>query len=388
MRRSFSLLALALLAGCAGGERQDLLVGSHTQAPGEGLYRYRFDPVRGWLDAQPEQRLGSANSAWLTLSADGRRLFVSHENGPGQPDPSGAVGSFALDPVHHWLTPLSRVASGGDEPTHLGLAADERFLFVAHYAVQPHPGGDLTVLPVDRQGRLGPPRQRLRHAPSGVDPRRQASSHVHAAVPSPDGRYLFASDLGADRLFAYRYQPDAALPLALAEPPATALPPGSGPRHLLFDASGAHAYLTLELNDEVALLDRQAARLTLRQRLPLGEAGPPPASAADPQRAGALHLSADGRFLYVLSRGPRNRMAVFAVAPGDGRLRLLQRRDLEGREAREFALDPSGRWLLVADQQSDELLVIRRDPQSGRLGDTRQRLPVTQPMALRFLDAP
>lgn len=388
-RTRASLLGLALLlGGCADAGRPVLLVGSQTQAPGEGLYRYRFDADRGLVAAQPDQRLGSDNSSWLALSADRRRLFVAHENGPGQADPRGAVGSFAIDPGDRRLAPLSRVTSGGDEPTYLSLAPDGRFLFVAHYAAQAEPGGDLTVLPVDAQGRLGPPRQRLRHPARGVDEARQASSHVHAAVPSPDGRYLFASDLGADRVYAYHYRPDAAAPLAPAKPPFLATPPGGGPRHLVFDADGAHAYLTLEMADEVVVLERHGARLVPRQRLPLAEAGPPPVSEGDPRRAGALRLSADGRVLYAISRGPRSLLAAYAVDPASGRLRLLQRRPLEGREPRDVALDPSGRWLLVADQGSDELLVIRRDPASGRLLETHQRLALPRPLALRFLDAP
>jgi len=201
-------------------------------------------------------------------------------------------------------------------------------------------------------------------------------------VLSPDGQHLYASDLGADKVFIYRYDGASAdHPLTAAIPASVALPPGSGPRHLLFDAKGRHAYLTLEMNAEVVMFDVQDGNLVERQRLPLTERQEAAAKAA-----GGLHLSADGRFLYVSNRGTANEIVAFSVGKQDGQLTFLQRRPVEGDHPREFALDPSDNFLLVANQKSNQIVVIRRDPRSGKLLETVQTLQQDAPSDLKFVE--
>lgn len=112
----------------------------------------------------------------------------------------------------------------GDEPTHASLSHDQRYLFVANYAVAADPGGSLVVVPVAKDGKLKPVVQQARHTPSKVNPERQAGAHVHSLVLSPDGRHLYASDLGADKVFIYRY--DGASP---EHPLSPAIPPSGRP---------------------------------------------------------------------------------------------------------------------------------------------------------------
>lgn len=97
-------------------------------------------------------------------------------------------------------------------------------------------------------------------------------------------------------------------------------------------------------------------------------------------------MSADGRFLYVSNRGTANEIVVYAVGKDDGQLSLLQRRSVEGDHPREFALDPSGNFLLVANQKSNQIVVMRRDPRSGKLGETIQTLSQDAPSDLKFLE--
>lgn len=356
----------------------ELLVGSYTEGASQGLYRYRFDSTTGLIDATPLQVVESSNPSWLTLSADRRQLFVVNELGAG----SGQASSFAIDPHSHAISALNQVSSQGDEPTHASLAADGTFLFVANYGVQPDPGGSLSVLPVASDGRLSLPVQQLTHVASQVNPKRQAGPHVHSVVPAPDGRVVFASDLGADKVFAYRYDAsNARAPLSPATPAAVSLPPGSGPRHLLFSREGKNAYLTLEMSAEVVVFDYRDGQLLQRQILPLTEASDTAAKAA-----GALHLSADGRFLYVSNRGTANELVVFVVNPLDGSLTFVQRRSVDGDHPREFVLDPSGGYVLVANQKSNAIVVIKRDPATGLLGKTLQSLQQAAPADLKFLD--
>ncbi|ALN60053.1 hypothetical protein GLE_4712 [Lysobacter enzymogenes] len=362
----------------------ELLVGCYTGGQCEGVGRYRFDPASGRIDPRPLETIVTDNPSWLTVSADGARLFAVNENGPASPDPVGRASSFALGRGAARSRALSRANTLGDDPAHAALGRDGRYLFVSNYSGAQSPGGSLAVLPVDADGRLGAAVQVLGHRASQADRERQLGPHVHAAAQSPDGRYVFAADLGADKVYAYRYDParSAERPLLAATTPWLELPAGSGPRHLLFSADGRHAYLTLEMSGEIVALDHDDGRLRIVQTLAL-----------DPGRrqgnaAAALHLSADGRFLYASNRGEDNHIAVYAVDPGDGRLRPLQRRASEGRGPREFALAPDGRHVVVANQHSGNLAVIARDPASGELGATVQTLPMVSPSDVKFMPGP
>lgn len=378
-----SFAAMGVQAALA--EPHELLVGSYTQGQSQGIYRLQFDSRSGQLDATPLQVFKSANPSWLTLSGDQRQLFVVNENGPGQADVVGRVSSVAIDPKTRQLSLINQVQSLGNEPTHSSLSVDGQYLFVSNYSVAADPGGSLAVLPVSREGRLSPPVQLSSHPASRVNPERQQSAHVHSTVSSPDGRFVFANDLGADQVFVYRYDPKAnpEHPLTAATPASVQLPPGSGPRHLLFAADGKHAYLSMEMSAQVAVFDYQDGTLTQRQRVDLA-AGQPAAKKA----AAALHASADGKFLYVSNRGTANELLVFAIDPNTGELKELQRRSVEGDHPREFSLDPSGRFVLVANQKSNQIVVIERDAQSGLLGKTVQKLALDAPSDLKFLSRP
>jgi len=359
-----------------------LLVGSYTAGQSQGIYRLNFDSATGQIDAKPLQVIKTENPSWLTLSKDQQRLFVVNENGPGQADPVGRVSSYSIDPKSYQLSLINQAQSLGNEPTHSSLSADASHLFVSNYSVVEDPGGTLAVVPVSADGTLRPVVQMSSHPSSRVNPERQMSAHVHSTISSPDGRFVFSNDLGADKVFVYRFDPKAnpQLPLTAAAPASVQLPPGSGPRHLLFSADGKHAWLTMEMSAQVAVFDYQDGKLEQTQMVDLA-AGQPVSDKA----AAALHASADGKFLYVSNRGTANQLLVFAIDPATGHLKELQRRSVEGDHPREFSLDPSGRFLLIANQKSNQIVVVERDAKTGLLGKTVQKLPMDAPSDLKFL---
>ncbi|WP_339499333.1 lactonase family protein [Pseudomonas silesiensis] len=359
-----------------------LLVGSYTAGQSQGIYRLKFDSATGQIDASPLQVVNSENPSWLTLSRDQRRLYVVNENGPGQADTVGRVSSYAIDPKTHELSLINQVQSLGNEPTHSSLSGEASHLFVSNYSVAEDPGGTLAVLPVGADGKLQPVVQMSSHPSSRVNPERQMSAHVHSTVSAPDGRYVVSNDLGADRIFVYRFDPKANpdLPLTAAKPAAVQLPPGSGPRHLLFSADSKHAWLTMEMSAQVAVFDYRDGQLEQTQMVDLA-AGQPVSDKA----AAALHASADDKFLYVSNRGTANQMLVFAIDPATGHLKELQRRSVEGDHPREFSLDPSGKFLLIANQKSNQIVVVERDAKTGLLGKIVQKLPMDAPSDLKFL---
>ncbi len=382
------LMALSVGAMSAQADSRDeveLLVGSYTQGKSQGIYRLQFDSAKGHITPEPLQVFKSANPSWLTLSKDQTRLFVVNENGKGQSDVVGRASSVAIDPKTNELTLINQVKTLGEEPTHSSLSADGRYLFVANYGVHADPGGSLAVLPINAEGQLQPVTQMSSHPASRVNPERQMSAHVHSVVSSPDGKFVYASDLGADKVFVYRYDPAANPdhPLVAADPAFVELPAGSGPRHLLFSGDGKHAYLTTEMSAQVFVFDYDNGRLKQRQALELAHGMP-----AQNRAAGALHASQDGKFLYVSNRGKANEILVFAINPGNGELTEIQRRSVEGDHPREFALSPNGKFLLIANQMSNAIVVLERDPETGTLGKTVQTLAMDAPSDLKFINRP
>ena len=379
------MFALACAIGLPGMPRAqsqslDLLVGSYTDGDSAGLYLYAFDAGTGRIAAQPKQALRVHNPSWLVVAPDQRNVYAVNESGPGNADPVGRVTRFSLSSTHV-LEEQERVTSLSDHPTHASLSADARHLFVANYSGDAQPGGLLTVLPVDAQGKLGNATQVQSYQASNADPARQASSHVHAATVSPDGRHVLVADLGGDRVYVYRYAPgqDAERPLHAAEPAHVQFPAGSGPRHVAFSADGRHAYVTLEMTGQVVELDFDDGAARLRRIVDLA-----PVGFTGAHGAGAIHLSADGRFLYAVNRGDDHHIVVFSVGD-DGALSLLQRRPTEAASTREFAISPDGRFLLLAIQGANAIAVLRRDPASGLLGETVQTLALPRPSYLQFL---
>ena len=382
------LMALSVGAMSAQAESRDeaeLLVGSYTQGKSQGIYRLQFDSAKGRITPEPLQVFKTANPSWLTLSKDQSRLFVVNENGKGQRDVVGRASSVAIDPKTNQMTLINQVKTLGEEPTHSSLSADERYLFVANYGVHADPGGSLAVLPINAEGQLQPVTQMSTHPASQVNPERQMSAHVHSVVSSPDGKFVYASDLGADKVFVYQYDPaaNADHPLVAADPAFVALPAGSGPRHLLFSKDGKHAYLTTEMSAQVFVFDYDKGRLKQRQALELAHGMP-----AQNRAAGALHASQDGKFLYVSNRGKANEILVFAINPSNGELTEIQRRSVDGDHPREFALSPNGKFLLIANQMSNAIVVLERDPETGMLGKTVQTLEMDAPSDLKFINRP
>ena len=386
IRTAFPVLGLAATASLptavfAAAPAARLLIGTYTANRSEGIYLYDFDTATGRLDAQPRQIVKAENPSWLTFSADRQYVYAVNENGPGQRDPVGRVTSYRIDQGDGTLQEINRALSLGSEPTYSSVSLDGRYLFVANYSVSADPGGTLSVLPIGKAGALEPATQVKTDRASQVNPERQMSPHVHSAVVAPDGRAVFVQDLGADRIYVYRYdpaQPEA--PLAHDEAqPWVDTPPGSGPRHLVFSRDGRHAYLTLEMIGEVLVYDYAQGKLVQKQRVSLA-----PTGFSGKNGAGALHLSPDGRFLYVTNRGTDNQLVTFAVAPSGGELSLIARRSTEGLEPREFAIDPSGHYVLIANQHSNTVVVMKRDPVSGIIGETIQVLAVDAPSDLKF----
>ncbi|AJX22339.1 lactonase family protein [Burkholderia pseudomallei] len=367
-------------AGPAGGV-YNLLVGTYTGSGSDGLYVYRFDTDSGRVS--PVSSAKAENPSYLVASRDGRHVYAVNEL-PGDAGPAsvrGGVSAFDFDAKTGALKFVNRVSAQGNDPCYLSLSPDGRYLVVANYSVASDPGGSFSVFPVEATGALGAAVLNVHHEGTGSVKGRQDGAHVHSTVFSPDGKYLFVQDLGADKLYSYRYTPDGSRGLiGPTESRYTLAKAGSGPRHLVFGANGRFAYVTNELNASVDVYRYDDGRLAHVETVPMTAPG-----FAGKVGGGALHLSPDGRFLYATNRGDANDIVIYAVNAADGKLTLVGRQSSLGKTPREFAIDPSGKWLIVGNQDSDSVFVFRRDIASGRLEPNPARIRIDKPVDFKFV---
>ncbi|WP_454824879.1 lactonase family protein [Paraburkholderia xenovorans] len=359
----------------------DMLVGTYTGGRSEGLYVYRFDTKTG--EATRVSVAQTVNPSYLVVSRDRRFVYAVNEL-PGDNGPAtqrGGISAFRFDAASGQLTFLNQVSSEGNDPCYLSLSPDGRYLLSANYSVAADPGGSFAVFPLQADGQVGASVLTVHHEGGGPVKGRQDNSHVHSTVFSPDGHYLFAQDLGADKLYSYRYTPDGSRGLfGPTDWRYIQEKAGTGPRHLVFGADGKHAYLTSELAGTVSTFDYNDGKLTQVQTLALTEPGFKGAVGGS-----AIHLSPDGRFLYASNRGDANDIVIFSVDPANGHLKKIGHQSSLGKSPREFAIDPTGNWLIVGNQNSDSVYVFRRDPQSGLLEANPKRIEIGSPVDFKLV---
>ncbi|HWT36195.1 MAG TPA: lactonase family protein [Paraburkholderia sp.] len=359
----------------------DLIVGTYTGPKSEGIYVYRFDTKSG--EATQVSSAKTDNPSYVIASRDGRYVYSVNEqpgdNGPA--DQRGGISAFGFDAKSGQLTFLNRVSSDGNDPCYLSISPDGRYLTTANYSVAANPGGSFAVFPLHPEGQVGPSVLTVHHDGGGPVKGRQDNAHVHSTVFSPDGKYLFAQDLGTDKLYAYRYTPDGSRGLfGPTDQRYTDVKAGSGPRHLVFGADGRYAYLTSELSATVTVFRYDDGRLSPLQVVPMTKPG-----FKGQVGAAAIHLSPDGRFLYASNRGDANEIVIYAVDPSSGHIREVGRQSSLGKAPREFSIDPTGHWLIVGNQLSDTAYVFRRDPQSGLLEANPKRIDIGSPVDFKWV---
>jgi 6-phosphogluconolactonase len=230
-------------------------VGTYTDAGSRGIYRFTLDLATGAASA-PVLAAESENPSFLALHPGGRFLYAVNEVESFEGEKAGALSGYAVDPKTGDLTLLNRRSSAGTAPCHLTLDRAGRNVLVANYG-----GGNVAVLPIGADGRLAPATCVRAHQGSGPNQDRQQAPHAHGIYLDRAERFAFSPDLGADRVFVYRF--DAAR--GLLEPHGSAaLAPGSGPRHLAFDPSGRHLFAINELLSTVTAFRYDAEAGVLR----------------------------------------------------------------------------------------------------------------------------
>ncbi len=330
--------------------KHTLLVGGYAQMGEPGLQVAVFDEDSATLAAEYVFE-AVTNPAFIVVHPNGRWVYVVSETGSGDGG-EGHVVALTLDRAPWHLREINRQPSGGDHPCHLAFSVDQRWLAVTNYS-----SGSVRVFPLEADGALGVPSDHVQHVGHGPNATRQEGPHAHSTTFTPDGRYAIVADLGIDALVVYRFETEIG---RLVDPVAVPTPPGAGPRHLVMDPAGRVLYAAMELDSTIGVYAYEPdSPHVLRQIQVLATLPPgtlPETTAAD------IHIDLPGGRLLMSNRG-HNSLAVCAL-DDDGRLGLLGTPSCGGDWPRNFALSPSGRHILVANQYSHRVDVLAL-PASG-----------------------
>ncbi|HOX03530.1 MAG TPA: lactonase family protein [Candidatus Paceibacterota bacterium] len=366
-------------AGSAAPPPAECLVyfGTYTGRQSQGIYVARMQSDSGRLTA-PELAAAAVNPSFLALHPNGRYLYaVTEMGGAAGKRGEGGVSAFEIERGTGRLALLNQESSGGAGPCHLAVDPTGRWVLVANYG-----GGSTAMLPVGTDGRLGKAAAFVQHEGSSVNPRRQTGPHAHGVYLDATGRRVWVPDLGLDKVLAYNLDLERGA-LRPHDPPAAAVKPGAGPRHMAFRPDGRFAYVINELDSTVTVFRHQAR---VGRMVEIQSITTLPQDFSGENSTAEIFVHPSGRFLYGSNRG-HDSIVAYAIDGKTGRLTYLEHQPTQGKTPRSFNLDPAGRFLLAANQQTHNVTVFRVDPATGRLTPTGQPLEVGSPVCIVFLPA-
>ncbi|NLS95000.1 MAG: lactonase family protein [Planctomycetaceae bacterium] len=376
---SFALLALVIAClalsipvnHAVGDDSIAFYLGTYTKGDSRGIYQAQLDTASGKLHSL-ELAGELENPSFLALHPTKPVVYAVSEVADYGGESAGAVSALRRDPVSDRLTLLSQQTTKGAHPCHVSVTPCGKFVMAANYS-----GGSVACYPVQEDGNLGPMSSFVQHEGSSVSPR-QKGPHAHSINPDPAGRFFYAADLGADKIFIYRLDGGKLVP---NQPAFAALAPGSGPRHFTFHPNQRFAYVINELASTITAFDYDAETGALAE---IQTVGTLPAGFDGQNTTAEVRVHPSGKFLYGSNRG-HDSIAAFRIDAETGKLTPVGHTPSGGKSPRNFTPDPSGRFVLAAHQNSDNVVAFRVDQETGLLQPTGSELAVGSPVCVVFV---
>ena len=339
-------------------------VGTYTNSgKSEGIYSCEVDMNKGEFIKKSITK-NVINPSFLSISKDKKYVYSVSET-----DQGSAARSFLFNKENGRMTPLNASLTNSKGPCY--ILSTDKHVFTANYG-----GGSVSVFGKKADGSLTDLKQLVQHSGTSINPERQEAPHVHQVIASPDKKYIVVNDLGTDNVTVYKYNPDS-MENILVPFDTLKVKLGSGPRHATFAKNGKRLYLVQEIDGTVSVLGFNNGKLSLIQETTLS------VKKDIINRGADIHLSSDERFLYATNRGTANDITCFSVGK-EGKLKFVQQVSTEGNGPRNFAISPDGKYIFVANQTTDNIVIFARNKKSGMLFDTGKRIVVGSPVCLLF----
>ncbi|WP_018629539.1 lactonase family protein [Niabella aurantiaca] len=366
MKAFFILLLLMSVTLKNKAYGQYLVVGTYTQhnSTSKGIYVYDFDPRTGTLVAAGMTE--TVNPSYQLVSKGGRFVYSVNETKDGD------ISAFSVDNGTGKLTLLNSVKSMGDDPCYLESDRKGRWLFASNYS-----SGDFSIYAINSDGTIGAFSQLVKHTGSGPDLTRQQTPHVHSTTIDPGNKFLYVCDLGTDRIVSYPFNAQTGK-VDTARQSFIQTAPGAGPRHMVISKNKKFVYNVDEMFGTVNVYALHKGQLQQLQTEDALKAEKGEAAGAD------IHLSPDNKFLYVSQRS-NSTIEVYRTDRKTGRITFVSSLSTNGDFPRNFTIDPSGNWLLAANQKSNNITIFKIDPQTGVPAPTGREIKTDAPVSLKWI---
>ena len=374
-----SAAAAALLTSAAiAGDNFLVYFGTSTNTKNgsEGIYVARFNAADGTL-TKPELAAKAGSPGFLSIHPSRKYLYAIGDVIGADGKKGGGISSFTIDAASGQLTLLNQSSAVGQGPCHVNVDATGQMAVLANYG-----SGSVASYAIGDDGQVSEAVSFVQHEGSSIDPKRQTGPHAHSVNFSPDNRYAYACDLGLDKVLIYKIDPGTGK-MTPNEPAFTKTPAGGGPRHLAFHPNGQYVFVNNEMAMTETTFAYDSATGALKEiatvsTLPEADRGKTGFSTAE------TLAHPNGRFVYVSNR-THDTIAVFACDPNTGLLNLIQNVPAEGQIPRNICLDPTGKWLIAAHQNSGTAALFQVDQDSGKLTFTGTKVEVPGSICVRFL---
>ncbi len=329
--------------------------GSYGEPGEDGIIRFCLDTEKGSLERTAVYR-DIRRPSYLGIDASKTILYAVQEEVP-----SGFLHALAIQPDGLW--PVCALSTQGADPCHIASDRFSHSLFTANYT-----SGSLAIFQTGEDAMPVALSQLIRHKGHGLCPKRQEAPHIHCAKIL--GNQVFVVDLGLDQVFVY--QLDKKRELWTDTGKRLCLPPGSGPRHLEFHPSvSGLLYVVCELSSQVAVFRETGADYSLAQLLPTL-----PEDFHGENTTAAI--KAQRNLLFVSNRG-HDSIAVYRILE-NGLLELAQIISSGGKAPRDFSV--IGNYLAIANQDSDNITILKINHETGNLEPTGIWAPAVKPCCI------
>ena len=332
-----------------------VFIGTNTggESASKGIYLADFDSATGKL-TEPVLAAEYQSPGFLALHPTKPVLYAC--GAPAKPFADGAssVAAFAID-ADQRLKFLGEATTGGKGACHIAVDATGHTVAIANYG-----DGSLSTVRLDANGVPGATASVIQNKGSGPNKPRQDGPHSHGVYFDKANRHLFVPDLGLDQVLVYPF--DAASSKLGTPLPSLVTPPGGGPRHMAFSPDEKNAYVINEFANTVLATAYDSGKFTT-----LGSVPTLPGDFTERNTTAEIEVHPNGNFVYASNRG-HDSIVVYRRDPQTGTLTLLQHAPCGGKTPRHFKIDPSGKWLLCAHQDSNTISVLPLDPVTGKLG--------------------
>lgn len=374
MKNLWVLIVISIfLSGCATMKnkapgKEILYAGTFSDS---GLYVFEFD--RETLRLKLLQNLPAIKPSFLAIHPS-RKFLYSVNRVSIVPDKDwGSVATYAIAPDSGKLTLLNEQSTLGKDPNHISLDKTGEWAFVTNFR-----GDNIAVFPVKRDGTLGEATDTKDHAETGANGEKIAP-HPHSIIRSPDNNYFYVQNLGIDKIITYTLDRKTGKLQRVNKD--ILAPKGTGPRHLIVHPEGEYAYLAEELSSTVSSyqLNTKTGELVFKQRLstlPDGYSGT--------TKVADIQIHPNRKFLYVSNRG-HDSIATYKIDFATGQLGFLKTQAALGEHPRNILIDPEGKYMMLANEKSGNVVVFDINPENGDITPTGLKINVPAATCLQLL---